>query len=93
MGHFTFFKALIFIHLLKNIWVPPLCQALLWAVANQTRSPEVYSLIEGGDKKTNKGTRSLQIVMCYEGGKKKQLVKISDDFRCTGQGNLSGSDI
>lgn len=48
------------------------------------------------NKKTNKGTRSLQIVLSImerEKKKKKQLVIISDDFRCTGQGNLKGSDI
>ena len=68
IGHFTFIKALIFIHLLKNIyWVLALCKALPWTVQNQTRPPGVYSLVDGGDK-----TEWNQIIAdcdkCYEGG-------------------------
>ena len=45
-------KALIFTHLLRNIyWVPALCGALPWAVEKQTRPPGADSLVDGGDKK------------------------------------------
>ena len=50
--------------------------------------------MDGGDKKTEWNQIIADYDKCYEGGGwREQLVKVRHDFRRTGQGNLSGSDI